>query len=42
MNPSQSAWAILQKYWPNQLTQNIRVMKVRKDNLGVLFDIYED
>lgn len=32
----------LRNGWPPKLTDNIRVIKVRKDAQGVLFDLWED
>ena len=37
-----SAWAILKKYWPDHMSNNVKNMKQKKDNSGVVFDIYED
>lgn len=41
-NPVSSAWAILKKYWPGNLTESVKGMRQKKDNTGVVFDIYEN
>jgi hypothetical protein len=41
-NPSNTAWQILKKYFPNNLTDHIKGMRCRKDSFGVVFDVNED
>ena len=42
INPSNTAWQILKKHWPNNLTDSLRGMRCRKDAMGVVFDVNED
>lgn len=37
-----SAWAVLKKYWPDNLTNNIKGMRNMSNSSGVCFDMYED
>ncbi len=41
-NSSQQVRSILQKYWPPQMVDYIKGMRVKKDGMGVVFDMYED
>jgi len=41
-NATSAAWGILKKYWPMNMTENIKGMRAMKDNTGVVFDIYEN
>lgn len=35
-------WAILRKFWPQEITDDIRGMRGLKDSTGAVFDLPED
>jgi hypothetical protein len=41
-NSTTQAMTILRKYWPERLAESCRGMRQRIDQMGVVFDIYED
>lgn len=40
--PLDRVWAALRDTWPPKFTDNIRVIKLKRDGLGGVFDIWED
>jgi ABC-type arginine transport system ATPase subunit len=41
-NPTSTALSIMNKHWPHNMTNTIKNMRQKKDNTGVVFDIYDN